>query len=98
MMVPFQPIYGHTKTLNATASSGYVTFTAECARYVVRNNGTVPVFIRTGETSATAVVASDMPILPGEVSEWTKPMTHNILAGITSSGTATLYVTPGVGI
>lgn len=70
---------------------------------ILYNSGTVPVFVVAGTGSApTAVFPTTTPLAgkvipPGAVVTYSlnKEFTH--LAGITASGTATIYITTGVG-
>lgn len=60
----------------------------------IYNAGSVPVFVRSGATSATAVT-TDQPIPPTTTRIVSKPAGHQVVAGITASSTATLYINPG---
>jgi hypothetical protein len=62
----------------------------------VYNAGTVAVFVECGTVTVVATVAASLPIAPGTVEVLGCNQTH--IAGITASGTATLYLTPGTGI
>lgn len=74
-------------------------------QYRIINNGTVTVFLGYGSTSADAannavVVSSSQaafPLLPG-TDEILTFVPNAYFTGITSSGTATIYVTPGDGV
>lgn len=74
-------------------------------QYRILNNGTVTVFLGVGDTAAnattnTAVVTTtgtSIPLLPG-TDEILSFLPNGYFTGITSSGTATIYVTPGDGI
>ena len=74
-------------------------------QYRIINNGTVIVFLGYGTTSAeannNAVVVSStgpsMPILPG-TDEILSFVPNAYFTGITSSGTAAIYITPGDGL
>ena len=88
---------GPTLTLAVTATSGRVQVEATDVTQHARvyNAGTVAVFVACGDVTVVATTAAGMPIAPGTV-EVIGCLSH--LAGITASGTATLYVTPGSGI
>ena len=108
---PFRPSQGTTKTLSATGTSGNVTFDAKDVsastanagtiggHSVIRayNAGTAIVFVRWGVGAQTATTA-DMPLIPGVVEVFSKAWQDDTFAGITGSGTATVYVTPGEGV
>lgn len=88
-----------TVTLAATATTGRVQIQAavggtQHAR--LYNAGSVAVFIACGDVTVVATTAAGLPIAPGTIEIIGCNQTH--LAGITLSGTATLYVTPGTGL
>ncbi len=94
--------YG-TISLAASSVTGRAELTSRNPPAVrVINNGTVVVFVRAGDVTVTATT-SDLPILPGaiEVFDFSHSgaqggmVTH--IAGITASGTATVYFTCGAG-
>ena len=88
-----------TVTLSATATSSRVQVqTGEGGTQSVRlyNAGSVPVFVACGAVVVVATLAAGLPIAPGTVEILGCNQTH--IAGITSTGTATLYVTPGTGL
>ena len=74
-------------------------------QYRIINNGTVTVFLGYGATSADAannavVVTSSQaafPLLPG-TDEILTFVPNAYFTGITSSGTAAIYITPGDGL
>lgn len=74
-------------------------------QYRIINNGNVVVFLGYGSTSADAannalVVSSSQaafPLLPG-TDEILTFVPNAYFTGITSSGTATVYITPGDGL
>jgi hypothetical protein len=90
---------GTTKNLAVTATTGRVGLPVLTESRSVRiwNSGAVPVFVEFGNSAVEAAVATSMPIPAGAV-EWHEiggAVTH--VAGITSSGTATVYFTEGKG-
>jgi hypothetical protein len=88
-----------TAALAATATSSRVqiqTAVGGTQNARVYNSGTVPVFVECGAVTVVATVAASLPIAPGTVEIIGCNQTH--IAGITSTGTATLYVTPGTGL
>lgn len=88
-----------TVTLSAAATTSRVQIqTAEGGSQAVRiyNAGSVPVFLACGTVVVVATVAAGLPVAPGSVEVLGCNQTH--IAGITGSGTATLYVTPGTGL
>jgi hypothetical protein len=75
-------------------------------QFELYNSGTVPVFIRwgdssvaatTGTSSATAPTAGSYAIAPGAIYLTTRPANATHLAHISGSAAQTLYVTPGNG-
>jgi hypothetical protein len=102
---------GNTVTFTANVSGSVptpvqaVALSLGCNQYRVVNAGTVTVFIGAGATSANAtsnaVVVSTtsqaVPLLPGAIEILSFPP-NAYFTGITSSGTAVMYVTPGEGI
>lgn len=93
---------GGTISLAATTSSGAAKLVNPNAQTVrVYNSGVVPVFIKAGTSSVTAAT-TDLPVAPGAVEVFDlkaaasgAEMTH--IAGITGSGSATVYFTTGMG-
>lgn len=88
-----------TVTLAATATTGRVQIqtTASGTQNVrVYNAGAGAVFINCGDVTVVATTAAGLPIAPGTVEIIGCNQTH--IAGITSTGTATLYLTPGTGL
>jgi hypothetical protein len=107
---PFKPSAGATRSLAATTTSGTTrtTIAVVGSSYRVYNDGAVPVFLEWGTnansntptaTIGTASTSGSMPIAPGVTESITIPTNGLTLlfAGITASGTATLWITPGVG-
>lgn len=93
-------IGGRTDTLGATASTGRVLIRDIAGNRQVTVSSPAAgqvTMIKFGDSSVTAVVADDTPILPGTVQVFTVPIGATHMAGITVSSTATLYVTPGNG-
>ena len=74
-------------------------------QYRVINSGTVTVFLGYGDTAANATAsavvvsttAPSFPLLPG-TDEILTFVPNAYFTGITSSGTASVYITPGDGI
>ena len=88
---------GPTVSLAATGTTGRVQIQAAQTTQHVRayNAGTVAVFIECGDVTVVATTAASLPVAPGTV-EVLGCNTH--VAGITASGSATLYLTPGSGL
>lgn len=96
---PFTIGAGNTVPLACTNASASVTLSpAAIASNGIRvyNSGTVTAFIRATTGASTAAIATDMPIPPGLVEVLSKGVCDTI-SGITASGSATLYLTPGEG-
>ena len=88
-----------TVTLSATGTTSRVQIQsavpgAPNAR--LYNSGTVVVFVNCGDVTVVATTAAGLPVAPGSVEVLGCQNTH--IAGITASGSATLYVTPGPGL
>jgi len=74
-------------------------------QYEVQNAGTVTVFLGYGSTGAiatnnavvTSTTSAGYPILPGADKVITAPP-NAFFTGVTASGTAVIYVTPGEGL
>ena len=92
----FNPLIGKTQTVSVTSTHGEITLdTAGNQLMFTVESGGSTCFYRTGTTSATAVATTDTPLLSGEVAVFNRPLGHNIVSIVTSTGTATVYVTPG---
>lgn len=88
---------GATTVLSVTSSSSGDTIAPKYGRIRVHNSGASIAFLRTGIGAQTAVT-TDVPIPPGVVEVFSVPANHTHAAAITSSGTATLYITVGSGL
>ena len=98
---PFTP--GTTVSLAATTSTGRVALTGASGKIKQQlrlyNAGSVAVFINLGGSTVTAAV-TDMPVPAGYTEVISIPPGDGAryIAGITASGTATLYATVGDGV
>lgn len=97
----FRPLDAGTVSLSATTGSSRVRLPEVAGRrqYRIHNAGSVPVFVRFGGVSIAAAT-TDMPIPGGVVETFSLDALDGgplYLAGITSSGSATLYATSGYG-
>lgn len=88
---------GATTVLSVTSSSSGDTIAPKYGRIRVYNGGASVAFLRTGIGAQTALT-TDVPIPPGVVEVFSVPANHTHAAAITSSGTATLYITVGSGM
>lgn len=101
MDAAFSPV-GATVNLAATTSTGAVALTdiGHIGSKAVRvyNSGASTVFIAFGTSSIVATTAAGMPVPAGaiETFEISGSVTH--VAGITASGTSTVYFTSGRGL
>ena len=86
---------GPTVSLSATTSSSSISLGTQARTVRVYNAGSVAVFIKFGNTSATAAT-TDLPIAPGSVEAF-DTRKADIVAGSTASGSATVYFTVGEG-
>lgn len=91
---PFS-ITGPTQTLSAAVGSSSVSLTAGLRCIRVYNSGANIVFIRIGGAGTTATVA-DVPVPPGGVEVFSIG-NATVIAGITATGTSSVYVTQGEG-
>jgi hypothetical protein len=91
---------GATIALSATSSTPTPTaFTPSNGRVRVYNAGSVIAFLRSGIGSSDGTATtSHTPIAPGAVESFGVPANHTHISAITSSGTATVYVTVGDGV
>lgn len=98
----------NTYTLSASTSSSAVTLLDQDANQtslVIVNTGTVAVFLVSGKTSAPTAVFPTSATAPlagqvigaGTTCTFTKNATDNFISGITASGTASVYISPGAG-
>lgn len=108
---PFRPSTGITKTLSASNASASVTFDAKDVSSASLNAGTIGghsvmrvynagtqiAFCRWG-TGAQTATTGDMPLIPGVVEMFSKAWADDTFAAITSSSTATVYITCGEGV
>jgi hypothetical protein len=94
---PFQAS-GNTVSLAVTGTTGRVAVAVDAYNSAIRvyNAGTVPVFINCGDVTVTAVLATSVPVAPGSVE--VLGCGKGYIAGIVTTGTATIYLTPGAGI
>jgi len=108
--IAFQPM-GNTVVLSAstTASNVSVTSVSPVNQFMIVNTGNVAVFLNFGTASNVSVTAptvgtptTSFPVganstkVVSNIQSYVT--TNNYLAGITASGNATVYVTPGEGL
>ena len=93
---------GPTVTLAVTATTGRILTQPTTApggpSLRLFNSGSATVFIACGDVTVNATTATGMPIAAGTVEIVRCPNEAYYVAGITSTGTATLYLTPGTGL
>jgi len=97
---PFTPSAAGSVTLAVTNASSAATLGANNGdQILVSNIGSNVCYIQlgVGTTTATALVATSMPILPNSQVIVTRAIGATSIAAITSSGTSTLVFTPGFG-
>lgn len=89
---------GNTVSLAVTGTTGRVAVPTDAYNNAIRlyNAGTVAVFINCGDVTVVATTAAGIPIAPGSVE--VLGCGKGYIAGIVTTGTATLYLTPGAGI
>lgn len=95
----FAPNSAGTVTVAATATSGStrVALVGSGSNLLVQNAGTSVAFFEVGTSSGTAAVATGLPIQPGMALTLRRDPQATHAIAITSSGTATVYVTTGEG-
>lgn len=109
MNLPFHPTAATTVNLSASNASSNVQIvdgnTSPGPLQVrIHNSGSVTAFIRQGpDNTVAATTTKGTPIPAGvvEVMTFSVPSMSNTglwIAGITASGTTTLYFTPGTGL
>lgn len=96
----FQPDYGTGKTLSASSTSSRVQLHASAAggggrSVYIYNAGPEAAFVRAGDSTVVATTA-DYPIAPG-IAVIVSGGNSTHVAGITSSGTATISAISGQG-
>ena len=94
----FAPEPGKTVNITAGTVSGRVQVQVDpvAHRHVrVLNTGTVPVFLRFGDSTVTASLTADVPVAAGATELFSGPQPY--VAVIVASGTAVVYLTPGEG-
>tara|TARA_R110000796_G_scaffold18686_2_gene56521 strand:+ start:718 stop:1059 length:342 start_codon:yes stop_codon:yes gene_type:complete len=107
--IAFGPL-GPTITFTAatpTAPTGFqapvhATTNTSAGQYRIINDSTVTVFLGVGATSAEAItaagaIATSIPLLPG-TDEVLRFSPFAFFTGKSSSGAATVYITPGQGL
>ena len=99
-MTPFAPGEATAKVTAATTSARVkVAEASGIVQVRLYNSGTVTAFLALGDSTIAATVAAGMPLPPGAVEVVSFATGDDIyLAGITASGTADVYATPGVGV
>lgn len=110
--IPFSPL-GNTVVISAASTAPTAVQVSPTSgqmnvgQYRCVNSGTVMVFLGVGSTATIAgsravipiagTPASGVPLMPGAV-EILRFNENSYITAITSSGTATVYVTPGQGL
>lgn len=93
---PFRAV--STATLSVTSSSGTATLNSGASVVEVQNAGSQTAFVRIGASASVgSATTADYPVLPGQSKLISKAPGEDTLAGITASGTTTLYVSSGEG-
>ena len=100
-MEVFTPV-GNTVNLAVTTTTGRVALTATTGltgvSVRVYNAGAATAFLTFGTSTVEATTAAGMPVPSGSIEVFAFPAaTVTDVAGITSSGTATVYFTSGRG-
>jgi hypothetical protein len=108
----FEPVADGGRTLACSVASARVTLAAtpQARQAVITNLGSVPAFVRFGDSSVTATASTDYTILPqtsvlltiSTQLGTTPPSINNrvpygYIAGITATSTTTLQISTGSG-
>lgn len=95
-LAPLTP--GATVTLSASGTTARVALPSKRGDQIRIANpaGGQIVFVKFGDATVTAAV-TDTPVLVGSTDTFTVPPGMTYVAGITSTGTATIYFTSGDG-
>jgi Tfp pilus assembly ATPase PilU len=89
---------GATASISATTSTGNVAIPGHLGSIAVHNTGTVWVYFATGIGSGTTAAVTDYWLAPSSTQCLTIPVNHTYAAAATVSSTATIGITPGVGL
>lgn len=98
---PFAPVYQGSKTIScgtsSTATALATTFAGSVLPFqvVVRNKGSVEVFVEFGDSGITSAVANGQPVLAGSIEIFTVAGSTTHVACISGSGTQTVYASIG---
>lgn len=100
----FRPSPGSTVSLSASTTSSSVPLAkipsgGGTTMFRLYNAGASTVFVTVGPCSTVTATTSNLPLPSGAIEAlfFDVSDTENCLAGVTASGTATLYVTTGAG-
>lgn len=94
-MIPFRPAETVSLAATTVTSRVQISNTTGLGEYRVYNAGTGIVFIKEGTVAVNAAV-TDTPLAPGAIEVLS--FGSQYIAGITASGTATVYITSGDGV
>lgn len=100
MLLPATPIPGQTKKVAVSSTASSATLTVNCPQILITvdDDATGVVFYQVGESSATAVIDEDCPILASGQYSFTKPDNFMVVSLVSETGTtATVWVTPCMG-
>jgi hypothetical protein len=101
---PFRPYAASTQARTVSNSSASVALPANTAQVMLTTIANDALcFVEFGGSGVTAVVPSGAtlggtPINGGDAQLFSVPINATYIAAITSSGTATLYITPAEGL
>jgi hypothetical protein len=98
-VAPFSPNSAATVTVAVTTVSGStrVALVGGGTEVIITNAGPSTAFMELGTSTATAAVATGFPLLAGEIITLGLDSKVTHVVAITSSSTATVYVTTGEG-
>jgi hypothetical protein len=94
---PFNPHYGSGRAVTTGASSASIEIGEGSKSLVLTNAGANPCYVRTGDSSVTAVDIVDYLLLAGAQVSISKPQDHTHLAYLQSGASTTLHVIAGEG-
>lgn len=96
---PFAPHYGATVPLSGSTIAATATVQRGNKQWRITNKGTEDIFCRGYDSrdGAQTATTADFPVMGGQSTTITVPEGYDKMSYVTSSGTATGYLTPGEG-
>jgi hypothetical protein len=95
---PFSPAYGQTQTVAVSTTATLIGVDANAKQIRILNTLAAPVFVRVSSSANnTPATAKDYPIAAGMAEVISKADTWGAVSILASTGSGTVYVTPGEG-